>query len=92
MKLYATTTSERASKGQGGNDYIDIIITDEKQNVIKTLFICPDIEGHIIVSDGFGFLLKKHGGGYEIDKQDSLLIKTDTIKASRERKQTKGNK
>ena len=24
MKLYATTTSERASKGQGGNQFLDI--------------------------------------------------------------------
>ncbi len=24
MKLYATVTSERASKGQGGNEYIDV--------------------------------------------------------------------
>ena len=24
MKLYATTTSERASKGQGGNDFLEI--------------------------------------------------------------------
>lgn len=24
MKLYATTTSERASKGQGGNKYVNI--------------------------------------------------------------------
>lgn len=24
MKLYATVTSERASKGQGGNDFLDI--------------------------------------------------------------------
>ena len=31
MKLYATTTSERASKGQGGNDYLKIIIRNEKQ-------------------------------------------------------------
>jgi hypothetical protein len=27
MKLYATTTSERASKGQGGNEYLQIEIT-----------------------------------------------------------------
>jgi len=27
MKLYATTTSERASKGQGGNEYICIKLT-----------------------------------------------------------------
>lgn len=26
MKLYATVTSERASKGQGGNEYLDIDI------------------------------------------------------------------
>lgn len=26
MKLYATTTSERASKGQGGNKYLEIEI------------------------------------------------------------------
>lgn len=33
MKLYATVTSERASKGQGGNEYLDIDITvgDAKQ-------------------------------------------------------------
>lgn len=29
MKLYATTTSERASKGQGGNKYLAIIISGE---------------------------------------------------------------
>jgi hypothetical protein len=29
MKLYATTTSERATKGQGGNKYIVITLTDE---------------------------------------------------------------
>lgn len=27
MKLYATITSERASKGQGGNEFIESIIT-----------------------------------------------------------------
>lgn len=27
MRLYATTTSERASKGQGGNNYICILLT-----------------------------------------------------------------
>ena len=27
MKLYSTITSERASKGQGGNKYIDIVLS-----------------------------------------------------------------
>ncbi len=31
MKLYATTTSERASKGQGGQKYIEIEITTENR-------------------------------------------------------------
>lgn len=41
MKLYATTTSERASKGQGGNDYLDININiDSKEPVyrFRTIF------------------------------------------------------
>ncbi len=35
MKLYATTTSERASKGQGGNDYLDILVNDEEKNLFR---------------------------------------------------------
>jgi len=37
MKLYATTTSERATKGQGGNNYISIILNDENKNPLITL-------------------------------------------------------
>lgn len=34
MKLYATTTSERATKGQGGNEYINIdLIADDKNHL-----------------------------------------------------------
>jgi len=29
MKLYSTITSERASKGQGGNKYIEIVLLQE---------------------------------------------------------------
>lgn len=36
MKLYAKTTSERASKGQGGNKYINIEITAEGFEGIPT--------------------------------------------------------
>lgn len=34
MKLYATVSSERASKGQGGNEYIDIDISGEKREYL----------------------------------------------------------
>lgn len=36
MKLYATITSERASKGQGGNKYLEIEIQAEKLQGIPT--------------------------------------------------------
>lgn len=32
MKLYATTTSERASKGQGGNKYVAVAFEVEHDN------------------------------------------------------------
>ena len=36
MKLYATVTSERATKGQGGKE-LDIDITDEIKSILWTL-------------------------------------------------------
>ena len=36
MRLYATTTSERASKGQGGNQYLIIEIKAENFDGIPT--------------------------------------------------------
>lgn len=41
MKLYATTTSERATKGQGGNDYLEINVTDEQGDIIANIAITP---------------------------------------------------
>jgi hypothetical protein len=49
MKLYATTTSERASKGQGGNEYLQIEITDDKKNILGILNIKPAPDGAIHV-------------------------------------------
>jgi hypothetical protein len=51
MKLYATTTSERASKGQGGNKYLDIIIRNELSQIIGNVFIQPDNHMEIILRD-----------------------------------------
>lgn len=42
MKLYATVTSERASKGQGGNDYIHVSITDSKDQEAVHVYIDRD--------------------------------------------------
>ena len=38
MKLYATVTSERASKGQGG-EYLDIGIMNEYKEVVATISV-----------------------------------------------------
>ena len=40
MKLYATVTSERASKGQGGNDYLKIqILAGSERKILANLEI-----------------------------------------------------
>lgn len=38
MKLYATTTSERATKGQGG-DFLHITITDKNKEELWRLYV-----------------------------------------------------
>lgn len=41
MKLYATTTSERASKSQGGNNYLKIVLRDETQQCFAHITVKP---------------------------------------------------
>lgn len=66
MKLYAKVTSERASKGQGGNDYLDIDLmvgsTDESIDFCR-LTLRP-------VSD-----LPNGGSGYGLYDENDTLIK-----------------
>ena len=42
MKLYATIRSERAMKGQGGNQYLNIDILGEKKEPLGYIKIIPD--------------------------------------------------
>ena len=67
MKLYATTTSERATKGQGGNDYMQINIKDDTEKVFLQIDIIPyntldgvKYEGKIrgVINDTFYHLSK----------------------------------
>ena len=41
MKLYSTVTSERASKGQGGNDFLHISVRDEGKKEIASIKAKP---------------------------------------------------
>ena len=56
MKIYATVSSERASKGQGGNEYIDIDFLDSEKNHIARLVFMPDANDpkkYVLVEDIF---------------------------------------
>lgn len=39
MKLYATVSSERASKSQGGQEFVDVIVNDSKKENICQLYV-----------------------------------------------------
>jgi len=67
MKLYATTTSERASKGQGGNDYLEIDINAEKVSLGK--FIVK-YEEDIVPAMNY----TQHTDGYTIRDTHGKLI------------------
>lgn len=49
MKLYATITSERASKGQGGKT-LDIVIRNEKEVAAIAIQVDTDIMGRVRAS------------------------------------------
>lgn len=62
MKLYATVQSERASKGQGGNEYLDIDITvgDVKNPVMLarlTVKYTNRLADYGVEEEGAGFVL-----------------------------------
>lgn len=43
MKLYATTTSERASKGQGGNDFLKISLQRDREKLSHIIEYTSDV-------------------------------------------------
>lgn len=48
MKLYATTTSERASKGQGG-DYLDIVIYNQEKKPSHAIRVRCQLAGRVSI-------------------------------------------
>lgn len=79
MKLYAKTTSERASKGQGGNDFLDINITNDKKELLAYVRVIP-------VEDGIPLIY------FTVVKYHAFLVKDRGVFDEVERKQTKGKK
>ena len=74
MKLYATTTSERASKGQGGNDFVETVyqIGDAKAPML--------IGKTVLTKERYGYLFLVRIAGeqviqYQIGESGQLLDK-----------------
>lgn len=57
MKLYATVTSERASKGQGGNEYIEIDLLGEDKIILAKLILKKHThdEGRYLITEDIFF-------------------------------------
>lgn len=75
MKLYATVTSERASKGQGGNRYLEINITQEDGKTI----------GYVVVNSWFGiekldhYVIRWFPNGADKFKESIILKEGNTV-------------
>ncbi len=50
MKLYATTTSERASKGQGGQKFIEISVNGEDEQIFFKAYITLNKESKPLIA------------------------------------------
>ena len=72
MKLYATVTSERASKGQGGNEYINFNLKDENENVFVEVRAIPDG-----TSNRVSVWIKGHGHTHSVNVQKGEKQKGD---------------
>jgi len=61
MKLYATVTSERASKGQGGNEYVEIELMGKNKFIMATMtFIENNDKYHLFLDSVDNNLLNFH--------------------------------
>ncbi len=47
MKLYGSIKSERAEEGQGGNEFLEIKITNDKRQEIALIKITPGEKNNI---------------------------------------------
>mgnify|MGYP001560194134 CR=1 FL=1 len=75
MRLYATTTSERASKGQGGNQYLITEILDKNRDKLITL--------HITVANSH--LRGEHYNIYLTNHQSEYIDMSEQSKAKKKK-------
>lgn len=87
MKLYATVTSEKASKGQGGNEYLYIKIQGAPPTVgsLLNIEIEPDGYGHAHIKSVNGSISLLRG---IISKANEYI--NETIEQQRKGEKQKG--
>ena len=87
MRSYATVTSERASKGQGGNKYLEFSMQNENQEklfFLKSVVVSGGIA--ILTPMGKPYVVKTGGGGYEITAGEFMeLWKEATEKGEKQK-------
>jgi hypothetical protein len=68
MRLYATVSSEGASKGQEGNEYLEIEVKGENQETILELKIVPKADYYLLTgyAQAGGSLRSEHYIQYEL--------------------------
>ncbi len=54
MKIYGTLTSERATKGQGGQKFLDLEIRNAKEETVFAFHIEPTANGDSFVFGSIG--------------------------------------
>lgn len=59
MKIYGTVKSERAMRGQGGDEYLHIEIFNSKQQVVATVEAIPEGEEKVKIALSEGLIHKE---------------------------------
>lgn len=84
MKLYATTTTERASKGQGGNEYMGIDVgIGSKDFPMPVLWV-------FIKRVGEEYLLTVTAGNRQVVYKDTLTFR-ERIKGNKQKDECQHN-
>ena len=87
MKLYGQIESERASKGQGGNDYLIILIKDEEGENIAKINVYNDKENDQVITTFQPLNCQESKDGLAIERQTRRYFT-----ANNSGKQTKGKR
>lgn len=81
MKLYATITSERASKGQGGNKQVEILLQVDPKLRIQTGRIIMKVEED-------GYTIKYYpicGASFRSTKDKNVIVLLDTTRGKKQK-------